>query len=316
MLAVHVCWGILLIVSANEGRNCYSHAQTPFASTSNFAGRVGSVSTTGYERYISRVGALAVALGVGATGLGLAPTANATCASIFGIGNSADCTSTLFECRPRYRRRSGGPRRRVVRRGFRRRYKLHRHHKLGVYLQLGHQPLWRQQHRHGRRRLWNRATNIGGNNNTVTTQGSSFNLARNILGSDNTVTTTGGSRNAARNLLGDGNTVTQEGGTGNFARNSSRQHQHRHDNGRHRKHSPKPLRQQQHRHDKGRLRELCSKSVRRHKHRHDTGRLFKLGHQSPRQQQHHHVDRRVLQRGEEHWRQTAITCPSAAPAAT
>src|SRR6476659_5939397 len=29
-------------------------------------------------------------------GLGLAPTANATCASFFGIGNSADCTSTLF----------------------------------------------------------------------------------------------------------------------------------------------------------------------------------------------------------------------------
>ena len=96
MFAVYVCWEILLIVSANEGRNCYSHAQTLFASTSNFAGRVGSVSTTGYERYISRVGALAVALGVGATGLGLAPTANATCASIFGIGNSPDCTSTLL----------------------------------------------------------------------------------------------------------------------------------------------------------------------------------------------------------------------------
>ena len=29
-------------------------------------------------------------------GLGLAPTANATCASAFGIGNSANCTSTLF----------------------------------------------------------------------------------------------------------------------------------------------------------------------------------------------------------------------------
>ena len=28
--------------------------------------------------------------------LGLAPTANATCASFFGIGNSLDCTSTLF----------------------------------------------------------------------------------------------------------------------------------------------------------------------------------------------------------------------------
>ena len=150
MLAVHVCWGILLIVSANEGRNCYSHAQTPFASTSNFAGRVGSVSTTGYERYISRVGALAVALGVGATGLGLAPTANATCASIFGIGNSADCTSTLF---------SGAL---AIGDGavahadglFGAAFvvgTLHRHHKLGVCLQLGHQPLWRRQHRHGRR---------------------------------------------------------------------------------------------------------------------------------------------------------------------
>ena len=29
-------------------------------------------------------------------GLGGAPRANATCASFFGIGNSADCTSTLF----------------------------------------------------------------------------------------------------------------------------------------------------------------------------------------------------------------------------
>ena len=38
-----------------------------------------------------------VASGVFASaGLGLAPTANATCASFFGIGNSADCTSTLL----------------------------------------------------------------------------------------------------------------------------------------------------------------------------------------------------------------------------
>ena len=29
-------------------------------------------------------------------GLGLSPTVNATCASFFGIGNSANCTSTLF----------------------------------------------------------------------------------------------------------------------------------------------------------------------------------------------------------------------------
>ncbi len=39
----------------------------------------------------------AVASGLFASaGLGSAPTANATCASFFGIGNSADCTSTLF----------------------------------------------------------------------------------------------------------------------------------------------------------------------------------------------------------------------------
>src|SRR5262245_129566 len=44
-------------------------------------------------------GGLACALTSGvvaSAGLGLAPTANASCASFFGIGNSADCTSTLF----------------------------------------------------------------------------------------------------------------------------------------------------------------------------------------------------------------------------
>src|ERR1700759_495604 len=41
--------------------------------------------------------ARAVASGVLASaGLGFAPTANASCASFFGIGNSANCTSTLL----------------------------------------------------------------------------------------------------------------------------------------------------------------------------------------------------------------------------
>ncbi len=41
--------------------------------------------------------ATAVVSGVIAgAGLGLAPSANATCASFFGIGNSADCSSTLL----------------------------------------------------------------------------------------------------------------------------------------------------------------------------------------------------------------------------
>jgi hypothetical protein len=41
------------------------------------------------------VGALAAGT-LATAGLGSAPTANATCASVFGIGNSAQCTSTLF----------------------------------------------------------------------------------------------------------------------------------------------------------------------------------------------------------------------------
>ena len=45
-------------------------------------------------------GAVAVA-----AGLGSAPTANATCASFFGIGNSASCTSNLIEHRHRHRHR-------------------------------------------------------------------------------------------------------------------------------------------------------------------------------------------------------------------
>ena len=40
-------------------------------------------------------GALASGLFAGA-GWAAAPAANATCASFFGIGNSANCTSTLF----------------------------------------------------------------------------------------------------------------------------------------------------------------------------------------------------------------------------
>ena len=49
-------------------------------------------------RYKIRGGlACAVTSGLLASaGLGLAPTANATCASFFGIGNSAECSSTLF----------------------------------------------------------------------------------------------------------------------------------------------------------------------------------------------------------------------------
>ena len=270
MLAVHVCWGILLIVSANEGRNCYSHAQTPFASTSNFAGRVGSVSTTGYERYISRVGALAVALGVGATGLGLAPTANATCASIFGIGNSAECTSTLF---------SGAL---AIGDGA----EAHADGLFGAAFVVGNSTadtssgsvfnLATSLFGDGNTvtaggPYANFATNIGGSGNTVTTQGSLFNTATNILGSGNTSRQrrlcelgpkrarrrqhrhgTGGVANWARNAFGDSNTFTLTGGNVNTARNIFGSDQHLHDN--------------------RRLRELCSKPVRRHKHPHDTAR--------------------------------------------
>jgi hypothetical protein len=54
-----------------------------------------SRNTVTRTKLLSAAAASAVAVGALATaGLGSAPSANATCASFFGIGNSADCTSS------------------------------------------------------------------------------------------------------------------------------------------------------------------------------------------------------------------------------
>ena len=236
-------------------------------------------------------------------GLGLAPTANATCASFFGIGNSADCTSTLFSVA--FAIGDGA--------------QAHADGLFGAAFVVGTTPPPPQAR--GLSSTWppaslatatpsrqkapiaNWATNIGGNGNTVTTQGSLLNTATNILGSGNTVTTQGGYVNWARNVFGDNNTVTVLGGVANWARNVFGDTTP-HGTSRQCKHGPKHLRQRQHLHDTRRLRELCSKPVRRATNYLTTaGRLFRLGHQFLRQRQHRHVDRRVFQRGEEHCRQ-------------
>lgn len=57
------------------------------------AGTSGSLSRQGTSRFLA--GALATSAVTLAAGLGSAPPANATCASFFGIGNSANCSSNL-----------------------------------------------------------------------------------------------------------------------------------------------------------------------------------------------------------------------------
>ena len=55
-----------------------------------------SPSTSARRTAIATVAAGVCAAALAGTGLGTAPAANATCASIFGIGNGGGCTSSIF----------------------------------------------------------------------------------------------------------------------------------------------------------------------------------------------------------------------------
>ena len=119
-------------------------------------------------------------------GLGLAPTANATCASIFGIGNSADCTSTLL---------SGSL---AIGDGA----EAHADGLFGAAFVVGTDSTATT----GSGSIFNLATSLFGDDNHATADGPIANFATNIGGSGNNVTTRGGLVNTATNILGSGNT--------------------------------------------------------------------------------------------------------------
>ena len=115
-------------------------------------------------------GAVASGLFAGA-GLGSAPTANATCASFFGIGNSAECTSNLFS----------------------------------FAIAIGDGA---EAHANG---TFGGAFVIGKESTAPTGAGSIFNLAISAFGSNNSVTAAGGISNFATNIGGNDNTVETTG---------------------------------------------------------------------------------------------------------
>jgi hypothetical protein len=98
--------------------------------------------------------------------LGSAPTTNASCASFFGIGNSAECSSTLFSA--------------------------------AVAFGEGSQARAATSADSG----LNLATALFGDNNVVTASGGVFNFATNIGGNNNAVTTQGSLVNTATNCPG------------------------------------------------------------------------------------------------------------------
>src|SRR6478735_2284915 len=122
----------------------------------------------------------AVATGVCAgAGLGVAPTANATCASFFGLGNSTNCTSNLFS----------------------------------IAIAIGDGA---SAHANG---VIGAAFALGMDNAATTGSGSVLNLAISALGSNNSVTAQGGISNWSTNIGGDDNTVSTTGSLFNTATN-------------------------------------------------------------------------------------------------
>src|SRR5690349_15913650 len=115
-------------------------------------------------------GALASALFAGA-GLGSAPAAHATCASFFGIGNSADCRSNLFS----------------------------------VAFAIGDGAV---AHADG---WFGGAFVVGTNSTASTGAGSVLNFATSLLGSNNNVSAQAGIGNFATHIGGDDNNVTTTG---------------------------------------------------------------------------------------------------------
>src|ERR1700750_640362 len=108
---------------------------------------------------------------VASAGLGLAPTAKATCASFFGIGSGGDCTSNLFS----------------------------------VAIAIGDGAV---AHADG---LFGAAFVVGANSAAHTTSASVFNVATSLFGDGNVVTAEGGLGGFATNIGGSGNVVTVGG---------------------------------------------------------------------------------------------------------
>jgi hypothetical protein len=152
-------------------------------------------------------------------GLVSAPTANATCASFFGIGNSADCTSTIFSGAIAIGNGAVAHADGLFGAAFVVGSNSSASIGSGTILNFATSLFGDNNVVAATGGLANWATNIGGNNNTVTTQGSLSNTATNLFGSNNTVTTQDGYLNWARNILGDANTLKIQGGYANQARN-------------------------------------------------------------------------------------------------
>ena len=122
-------------------------------------------------------------------GLGLAPTANATCGSIFGLSIGTGCTSTLFSAA--FAIGDGAV--------------AHADGSLGVAFVVGTNSTATTSSGS----VFNLATSLFGDNNHAMAEGSIGNFATNIGGSDNSVTTIGGLLNTATNILGSGNNSRQ-----------------------------------------------------------------------------------------------------------
>jgi hypothetical protein len=152
--------------------------------------------------------------------IGDSPHSDATCASFFGIGNSAECTSNLLswaiavgdEAEAHANGTFGGA------------FVIGENNTgatgAGSIFNLAISAFGSNNSATAEGAIANFATNIGGNDNTVQTTGSLFNTATNILGSGNTVTTRAGYVNWARNVFGDNNIITVNGGVANWARNA------------------------------------------------------------------------------------------------
>ena len=135
----------------------------------------------------------AVASGLfAASGLGVAPTANATCASFFGIGNSAECTSNLLSWAIAIGDEA----------------EAHANGRFGGAFVIGENNTGAT----GAGSIFNLAISAFGSNNSVTAEGAIANFATNIGGDGNTVATAGSLFNTATNILGSGNTVTTRAG--------------------------------------------------------------------------------------------------------
>ena len=131
---------------------------------------------------------------------GGSPTANATCASFFGIGNSAECTSNLLSG-PSPSATKRKPRQRDVRR------ELSSSVRITPALQA-----------RGLYSAWPSAQ--PGGNNSVTPDGAIANFAANIGGNSNTVATTGSLFNTPPQIFWAAATRSRQGaGYVNWARN-------------------------------------------------------------------------------------------------